>query len=233
MSSHRSCPHTVTVDGPAGSGKSTLGRRLALVLRLPLIDTGLVYRGVMVAALRTGVGVGERARLIALAGSARIEIATDPALALSAEALIVDGVPAGSMARDPAHARLLTALSQIAEVRRALLDTQRRLAIDGAVAVGRDCGTVVFPGAAVKLYLDADADIREQRRAQQLQSDGRDIDPHTLRGEVRDRDRNDAPALLPAADAVHINTDEVGIEGMVALALRVCAAAGMEAVEKR
>ncbi|MGI8847879.1 MAG: (d)CMP kinase [Candidatus Dormibacteria bacterium] len=223
--------HCVTIDGPAGSGKSTLGRRLALALRLPLVDTGLVYRGVMVAAVRAGVA-GNIDALIELARTTRIEIATNPDLPADAQALIVDGVAAGETVREPAHAHLLTTLAQIPEVRASLLDAQRRPAADGGVLVGRDCGTVVAPEAAVKLYLDADAVVREQRRAMQLRRDGRAVDARLLETEVRDRDRNDAPALPPAADAVHINTARYNIEEMVRLALDRCVAAGMATVEK-
>lgn len=223
----------VTVDGPAGSGKSTLGRMLARAMGLPLIDTGLFYRGVMVAAVRAGVGENDRDALVATARSARIEIATDPAGEEGAETLWVDGEPAGALVRDPRHARLLTVLSQIPEVRDALIDAQRRPAREGAVAVGRDCGTVIFPDARVKLYLQATEEVRTGRRAEQLRRQGRDVDAGTLRGEVGDRDRNDAPAMVPAADAVVIDTGTLGIDEMLAVALERCAAAGIPVAERR
>ena len=101
----------VTVDGPAGSGKTTLGRRLALALGLAFIDTGLFYRGVTVAVVRAGLAAGDRDRVIAVARAARIEVNTAPA-DLSWE-VRVDGADPAEEVRDPRHAALLTAVSQI------------------------------------------------------------------------------------------------------------------------
>jgi cytidylate kinase len=223
----------VTVDGPAGSGKSTLGRLLAAELGLPLIDTGLFYRGVMVAAVRAGVGAGDRTRLSELARTTRIAVNTDPEHGDADEVLWVDGEPAGGLVRDPRHAPLLSALSQVPEVRAALLEAQRAPAADGAVAVGRDTGTVVFPDAAVKLYLQAAEDVRESRRAAQLRGEGRDVDAGVLRHEVAERDRSDAPSMVMAAGAVVIDTGTLDVEGMLAVARERCAAAGLHPVERR
>lgn len=224
----------VTVDGPAGSGKSTLGRLLAAELGLPLIDTGLFYRGVMVAAVRAGVDAAATARLVDLARTTRITIATDPRHDDADETLWVDGEPAGALVRDPRHARLLSTLSQIPEVRAALLEAQRApAAAAGAVAVGRDTGTIVFPDAAVKLYLQASEQIRESRRAAQLRGEGREVDPGVLRGEVRDRDRGDAPSMVMAPDALVIDTGTLDIEGMLRVARERCEAAGLHRLERR
>jgi cytidylate kinase len=111
----------VTVDGPAGSGKSTLGRRLAVELGLPFVDTGLFYRGVTVAAVRAGLDGGDPAAAERLAAAARIELNTDPTAGAGAWVVRVDGEEAGEAARDPHNARLLTALSGMEGVRRALL----------------------------------------------------------------------------------------------------------------
>ncbi|MGD1034290.1 MAG: (d)CMP kinase [Candidatus Dormibacteria bacterium] len=221
----------VTVDGPAGSGKTTLGRRLALALGLAFIDTGLFYRGVTVAVVRAGLAAGDRDRVIAVARAARIEVNTAPA-DLSWE-VRVDGADPAEEVRDPRHAALLTAVSQIPEVRLHLLALQRAPAAGGAVAVGRDCGTVVFPGAAVKLYLQASEDLRAARRAAQLAGRGSAVDPEVLRSEISGRDRGDAPAMAAAPDAVIVDTGTRGIDEMVALALELCAAAGIAVPERR
>ncbi|HYA01158.1 MAG TPA: (d)CMP kinase [Candidatus Binatia bacterium] len=221
----------VTVDGPAGSGKTTLGRRLAIELELPLIDTGLFYRGVMVAAVRQGLGVGDRQRIIDLAGRTTIEINT-VAGDLSWEA-VVDGQDPGSLLHDPRRALLLTTISQIPEVRRQLLPLQRKPAGAGAVAVGRDCGTVVFPQARVKFYLRAAEALRTARREADLARQGSRVDAGVLRDEIGSRDLGDAAAMVPAADALVIDTESAGIDEMVAIAVRHCAEAGLVAAHRR
>lgn len=221
----------VTVDGPAGSGKTTLGRRLATALGLPFIDTGLFYRGVMVAAVAAGVDVGDEEAMARLATGTDIELNTDATAAEDAWTLRVDGRIADAVARDPAHSTLLAELSRVPGVRAALLERQRALATRGAVAVGRDCGTVVFPWARVKLFLEAADVVRAGRRAAQLRRSGTHLDDTALRAEVSDRDRLDmdravAP-LRPAPDAHIIDTGVTGIEEMVEVALRLCRERGL------
>ncbi len=222
-------PPIVTIDGPAGSGKTTLGRRLAIALSLPLVDTGLFYRGVMVAAARAHIDPGDRDALIAVARNADIVIDTDPTHDDADSTAFVNGVDAGPALRDPANAPLLAAMSSIPEVRAALLEPQRRLAARGAVAVGRDCGTVVFPHAKLKLYLVAPEGVRAHRRAQQLGGTGGDVDSALMRGEVRGRDEQDASrseAPMRAADDAHvIDTGVLGIDEVYQEALELWAAA--------
>lgn len=216
--------HIVTVDGTAGSGKSTLGRALALNLALPLIDTGLFYRGMMVAAVRAGIDEHDRAALARLARSTVIDVPTEPD-AHDAD-VRVDGIPAAATLRDPRRAQLLAAISSNPAVRAAVLEPQRALAVDGAVAVGRDCGTVVFPDAPVKFYLEAPESVRRQRRRAQLRAGGSLADDSMLRAEVGDRDRADSDRadspLRPAPDAHIIDTAAMDVDAMVAHALRIC-----------
>jgi cytidylate kinase len=219
----------VTVDGPAGSGKSTLGRALAVELGLPLIDTGLFYRGMMVAAVRAGIEGDDAEALGRLAQSTVITIGTDPDG--NDDRVIVDDVPAGTTLRDPRRAPLLAAISSTPAVRAAVLQPQRSLAADGAVAVGRDCGTVVFPDADVKFYLEAPEAVRQQRRFAQLRARGTPADDIVLRAEVGDRDRADtdraASPLRPAADAHRIDTAAMDVDAMIAHALGICRDAGL------
>jgi cytidylate kinase len=221
----------VTVDGPAGSGKSTLGRRLAVELGLPFVDTGLFYRGVTVAAVRAGLDGGDPAAAERLAAAVRIELNTDPTAGAGAWVVRVDGEEAGEAARDPHNARLLTELSGMEGVRRALLAPQRQAAAGGAVAVGRDCGTVVFPDAEVKIYLDAAPEVRASRREVQLRTRGTAVDAAQLRSEVTDRDARDSQrAVAPlrrAAGAHVIDTGTHGIDEVVELALELCRRAGV------
>lgn len=219
----------VTVDGPAGSGKSTLGRRLAVALGLPFIDTGLFYRAVAAEASRRGLGADDPSALEALASSLAIEVGSDPE---GPSGVRIDGVPVSeSELHDPERSPLLAAVSRNGAVRRALLPAQRAPAADGAVAAGRDCGTVVFPGALVKLYLQADEELRTARRANQLHTRGAPVDVAVLDAEVRARDLSDssrtAGPLHPAPDAVVIDTGELGIDAMVDTALALCRQRGL------
>jgi cytidylate kinase len=226
-----SSPVIVTVDGPAGSGKTTLGRRLAQALDLPLIDTGLLYRGVTVAAVKAGVDATDPVRAANLAARTRIDINTDPAAPPDSWSVEVDGSDASAGARDPRHARLLAELSRLPEVRAVLLDRQREMADGGAVAVGRDCGTVVFPHAPVKFFLEASSHLRQSRRAEQLRSAGTAVDATDMHAEISGRDTLDTErAVSPlkrAPDAHIIDTGSLGIEEMVAEALRICREAGL------
>jgi len=222
-------PPIVTIDGPAGSGKTTLGRSLAVALGLPLVDTGLFYRGVTFAAARAGIDPADREALIGCALSAVIVIDTDPNHEKGDSTACVNGIPAGRALRDPANAPLLASVSSIPEVRAALLDAQRSLAVRGAVAVGRDCGTVVFPEAQLKLYLDASEEVRAGRRARQLRATGgADVDGALLHGEVGARDQHDASRLAapmrPARDAHVLDTGVLGVDEMVRRALELWAA---------
>ena len=219
----------VTVDGTAGSGKSTLGRRLAAALGLPFIDTGLFYRAVAAAAARRGFGADDAGGLESLASRITIDVDTDPAAKAS---VCVDGQTiAASELHDPSHSALLASVSANPRVRRALLAPQRAPAAHGAVAAGRDCGTVVFPAALLKIFLEADEDLRTARRAGQLRTRGAPVDVAVLDAEVRARDisdssRPDGP-LMRAPDSCVIDTGKVGVDEMVETALRWCRERGL------
>ena len=221
----------ITVDGPAGSGKSTLGRRLAQQLRLAFLDTGLFYRGLTVAAVRAGTAVDDAAAMGALARGTRIELQTDPTLEPGKAEVLVDGDDVSALLRDPRHATLLSRISAIPEVRHALLAPQRALAVHGAVAVGRDCGTVVFPEAPVKFFLWAATETRMRRRALQLSGITSEVHGDALQADVSGRDTIDstraAAPLRPAPDAHLIDTDALDVDAMVVEALAICAAAGL------
>ncbi len=199
----------VTIDGPSGSGKGTLARRIAAQLGFHLLDSGAIYRLTALAAARAGVALDAPA-VVRVAETLDAQFLPDGSILLAGEC--VDGVlrteQTGAMA------------SQIAarpEVRAALFDRQKAFAqAPGLVADGRDMGTVVFPDAPAKIFLDASAEIRAERRYNQLIGNGFDAKLPALIAEIRERDQRDrtravAP-LVPAADALVMDSSALSIE---------------------
>jgi CMP/dCMP kinase len=161
----------VAIDGPAGSGKSTLAERLARTLGLPYVNTGLMYRAATLRALREGVDLEDGPALAQVARGIRFDLSSR----FSPPALLVDGEPPSPDLVVPEVEVNVSTLSRHPEVRTVLRDEQRRLGSGGAVMEGRDIGSVVFPDAAVKIFLVAAPDEREARRVRERgspQSDG-------------------------------------------------------------
>jgi len=222
----------VTIDGPAGVGKSTVGRRVAAALRLPFIDTGIFYRALTVAASRAGVDEGDALGLRQLTERVRIEINSEPEPREGAWQARIDGEELTDELWDPQLSSLLAYVAQQAEVRQQLLAAQREPAQAGAVAVGRDTGTVVFATAECKVYLDAPAEVRVGRRRKELQSRGRDASEEVLRTDVLTRDQTDlsrvhAPLAVPA-DALSIDTTALSADEVVKLVLGECRRRGLQ-----
>jgi cytidylate kinase len=186
-------PLTVAIDGPAASGKGTLARRLAAILGVPHLDTGLLYRAVGRRVLDAG---GEP---------------TDAAAATAAaQALEPADLQRGDL-RGPVADAASAAVASVPGVRAALLEFQRRFAAGGAVLDGRDIGTIVLPQAVVKLFVTAGLDIRAERRHRELQARGGAVpDIAAVRAEMAARDEADrnraAAPLRPAEDAVMLDT---------------------------
>ena len=198
-------PLTVAIDGPAASGKGTLAKRLAVVLGVPHLDTGLLYRAVGRRVLDTG------------ADPADATAATDAAVALMPEDLNRADL------RGPVADAAAAKVASVPGVRAALLDFQRRFAQGGAVLDGRDIGTVVLPDAPVKLFVTAGLDVRAQRRYQELVSRGGTVpDFETIRAEMAARDEADrtrtAAPLRPAEDAAILDTSDLDADGALARA---------------
>jgi len=196
----------IAVDGPAAAGKGTLARRLAAHLGLPYLDTGLLYRAVGRRVLDRGADPRDAA------------IAEAEARALTAADL------ARADLRGPVADMAASAVAAIPAVRAALLDFQRHFgAQHGAVLDGRDIGTVVFPSAALKLFVTASPEERARRRHLELSARGVAADPAQVLAEIRDRDHQDAnrpvAPLTPAADAVLLDTTELDADAVFAAAL--------------
>jgi cytidylate kinase len=204
----------IAVDGPAGAGKSTSSRALARRLGFAYVDTGAMYRAVGVLAWERGLGLDDDAALAQLAAALRFEI--DP----GGDRLVVDGRDLSTIIRRADAGELASRVSERPVVRERLVALQRRLGEAGGVVMeGRDIGTVVFPDAALKLYLTADADTRARRRAAELRGRGETVDEAVLARDLAARDRRDSgrasSPLRPAADAVVLDTTRLALEAVV------------------
>jgi cytidylate kinase len=202
----------IAIDGPAGSGKTTIGRMLAEELGFELVDTGLFYRAVTVEARRREIASTDVANLIQMLREIDIRVDTSPDLESERPLLTVDGRDISRDAYDPAIAADLSQISQLDDVRRLLLEPQRRAAPADAVVLGRDIGTVIFPDANVKFFFTAPTAERVARRRRELdQARGGATSDAMLEQEIDARDRADqerqiAP-LRPAADAIIVATE--------------------------
>jgi cytidylate kinase len=207
----------IALDGPASSGKSSVGAAVATALGLRFFDSGLLYRALAWIALERQVDPADASAVAALAPSVAVEADEHGRLSR----VVIDGRDASTEIRTPAVDRVVSVVAQAPEVRAVLLVRQRALAGAGGIVVaGRDIGTVVLPGADVKVWLDASPGERADRRALE-----RGIDPASaagiaIRDDLRRRDRVDgtravAPAR-PAADAIHVRTDGNTLEQTVA-----------------
>ena len=208
----------VTIDGPAGAGKSTVAAALAGRLGYTLIDTGALYRGLAWAAREAGVPIEDGPALRHLLDRTEVRLAGDRVL--------VDGRDVTAEIRTPAISQLTSRLTMLAPVRDKMTPIQRSLAAPGgAVLEGRDTGSVVWPEAEVKFYLDADLDTRAGRRRAELAARGVGADLETVRADIAHRDRQDreralAPLVKPEG-AVVVDTTGQGIAEVVDTLLRV------------
>ena len=207
----------VAIDGGVATGKSAVGKRVAERLGLPFIDSGLMYRAITRLAAERGVDPGDADATTRLAESVQLTVEGDRVWAEGVE--LTEGI------YDADFAEALPRISAIPGVRAALVDQQRRLARDGVVMAGRDIGTVVFPNADHKFFLTASLDEKVRRRAAQYERRGERVDPEVMRREVEARDlvdtRRAVAPLRPAPDAVSIDTDNLDVDQVVDVIVRL------------
>jgi cytidylate kinase len=207
----------IAIDGGVATGKSAVGKRVADRLGLPFIDSGLMYRAITRLAAERGIDPGHAEAVAKLAHSVDLTVEDDRVWADRVD--LTDGI------YDADFADALPRVSANPGVRESLVAQQRKLGRQGVVMAGRDIGTVVFPDADSKFFLIASLDEKVRRREAQFERRGERVDPGVMRREVETRDRFDteravAP-LRPAHDAVVIDTDNLTVDEVVDLIVRL------------
>ena len=202
----------ITIDGPAGAGKSTVSKELARRLGYTYLDTGAMYRAVAWAAGQKGVDVGDEKALS--------ELCNDLKLGFQGDRILVNGQDVSSFIRTPEMDGLSSAVSRVAVVREYLTGMQRELGRQGRlVAEGRDMGTVVFPKAAHKFFLSATAGERAKRRKMQMENQGEEVAYEEILAQIEARDladstRSIAP-LQAAPDCIVIDSSDLTVEDVL------------------
>lgn len=201
----------VAIDGPAGAGKSTIARRIAHRLGFIYINTGAMYRAIALWALRNGTALEDMHRLERLALEAKIEFGPGDG------SVRLNGEDVTEFLYTPEVSAAASKVSAVPGVRRALLPLQREIAQTASVVMeGRDIGTVIFPEAQVKIFLDANPQERARRRARELPNADEGLAVETVSAEIRERDRRDRTRpdspLMQAPDAVLLDTTSLTVD---------------------
>jgi cytidylate kinase len=198
----------IAIDGPAGAGKSTVGRAVAARLGLGYLDTGAMYRGVTFGVLRRGLDPGDIESVARVADAIELDVQDD--------GITVDGVDASIEIRGRAVTAAVSAVSANSSVRAELVRRQREWVATrgGGVVEGRDIGSVVFPDAALKLYITASPRVRAERRVAEIGGDVDDVEASIIERDRKDSSRADSP-LIEASGAVVVDTSGLSIDEVV------------------
>ena len=225
----------IAIDGPSGTGKSTVARRLALQLGAAYLDTGAMYRTVTLAALRAGVDVDDPDTVAALLPGLSLAVGIEP----RHPTVRLAGEDVAAEIRGPAVTLAVSPVSAVPAVRAHLVAEQRRIIdravaeVGGIVVEGRDIGTVVARDAGLKVYLTAAAGTRALRRTEQDSAAGRAVSVDATLADVRRRDTYDSSRttspLRPAHDAIEVDTTELDVDGVLARLRALATGRGMVA----
>ena len=206
----------ITIDGPAGSGKSTAARKLAAKLNMAYLDTGAMYRAIALSALQKGIRLTDEPALIDLARACDIHVDCGPTFTR----VELSGVDVSEAIRSMAVSQATSYVARVPDIRKLLVEKQRQIGerLSSLVTEGRDQGSVVFPDADLKFFLDASIEKRAMRRYQELIADGEEASYELIVENLQQRDGNDrrqwAPLLEPAT-ALHIDTTQMTIHEVV------------------
>jgi len=212
----------IAIDGPAGAGKSTIAKDVASELGFLYIDTGAMYRALTVKALERKVDIQDAGQIVDLAKETSIELVNNHETGLK---VFLDGNDVSRAIRQPIVTKYVSDIARIRGVREVMLVLQRRMGRAGDVVLdGRDIGTVVFPDADRKFYLDADFGERVNRRYLELKALGEDVTPESIGADLKNRDTIDSnrefAPLKKAEDAIRIDTTGMTIEEVAAAVLK-------------
>jgi CMP/dCMP kinase len=205
----------VAIDGPSGAGKSTLAKSIAKELGFTYLDTGAMYRALALKAIRQGLDLTDEGKVAALARATDIDLVEKN----GAVAVLLDGADVAGLIRTPEVSQMASKISALKVVRQRLLELQRALGERGSVvAEGRDIGTVIFPRAEVKVYLDASVEERARRRCEELHRAGREVTLQDTRQEMEERDKRDSERdlapLRKAQDALAIDSSSLSADAV-------------------
>ena len=210
----------IAIDGPSGAGKSTLAKRLASELNFIYLDTGAMYRALALKVLREGVDLADDASLQQLVQETEIDLADEDGKLK----VLLDGVDVAGGIRTPEVSQMASRVSALRVVRDRMLDLQRAMGQRGnVVAEGRDIGTVIFPRAEVKVFLDASVRERARRRYNEIRAAGRAVDLAETLCEIQERDKRDSERdiapLRKAEDALLVDSSSLDAETVAARVL--------------
>lgn len=207
----------IAIDGPAGAGKSTVARIIAQKLGFIYIDTGAMYRALTLKSLGEKIDIKDNQRIIKMAASSCIELINNPDGSVK---VFLDKRDVSKEIRQPCITQFVSDIAKIKEVREIMLRLQRRLGGQNNVVLdGRDIGTVVFPDADRKFYIDAEINERIKRRYKELRDSGQTVEIKDVQSDLSKRDKIDSTRefapLKKAEDAIYIDTTEMAVEDVV------------------
>lgn len=208
--------NVIAIDGPAGSGKSTVAKAIARQLDWDYIDTGAMYRCLCLKALRNDIGTEDEERLVSILSQTEMRMTFE-----NGELRVyMDGEDVSEAIRENRVSKRVSQVAALSEVRDRLVAKQREMGKEGRVVMdGRDIGTVVFPDAKYKFYLDASLEIRAKRRYTQLRQQDQDVEFDSVVEDIKERDETDrrrsSGPLKAADDAIRIDTSDLTVDEVV------------------